>query len=216
MIQITPYCLPDIKLLEGKEEGFLIWVPDKKYVVLGASNMPEESLFVENVLKDNLVVLKRPSGGQAVVLTPNNLVISVAFTGEKMVQPKAIFNYINLLIISALENEGIMGLSLMGISDIAISGKKVLGSAMFKKKDKLVYHAVLNIGEPASTFEKYLKQPVKEPDYRNGRKHIDFVSSLKDNGYSGNYSRAIQKLSRCLNEYPGQEKYNQITYHEYN
>jgi len=210
MIQISPYCLPDKKLIEGNGKGFLIWIPDKKYVVLGASNLPEEALFVENVLKDNVVVIKRPSGGQAVVLTPNNLIISVAFTGNKIAQPKAIFRYANLLIISALEYEGITGLSMMGISDLAISGKKVLGSAMYRNNDKLVYHAVLNLGEPATTFEKYLKHPVKEPDYRQGRKHVDFVSSLKESGYSGNYAKAIHKLSHCLNVYPGQEKYNKI------
>jgi len=208
MLQITPYCLPDSKLIEGNEEGFLIWVPDKKYVVLGASNMPDESLCVENVLKDNVVVMKRPSGGQAVVLTPNNLTISVAVTGEKIVQPKAVFLSVNLLIISVLETEGITGLSLMGISDIAISGKKILGSAIYRNKDKLIYHAVMNIGEPAATFEKYLKHPSKEPDYRLGRKHIDFVTSLKDNGYSGSYRSMVHKLSQCFNRNFVREKYN--------
>lgn len=79
----------------------------------------------------------------------------------------------------------------MGISDNTISGKKILGSAIYRNKDKLLYHAVLNLSEPASTFEKYLKQPVKEPDYRNGRKYIDFVTSLKDNGYTGSYEVII-------------------------
>lgn len=210
MIQIAPYCLPDKKLIEGDDKGFLIWIPDKKYVVLGASNVPEEALFVENVLMDQVAVIKRPSGGQAVVITPNNLIISVAFTGKKIDQPKAIFRYANLLIISALEYEGITGLSMMGISDLAISGKKVLGSAIYRNKDMLIYHAVLNLGEPATTFERYLKHPVKEPDYRLGRKHVDFVSSLKESGYNGNYSKAIQKLSYCLNVYSGQEVYNKV------
>ena len=198
MLQITKYCLPDIKLFEDNDERFLIWIPDTTYIVLGASNQPEESLIVENVRRDNITVLKRPSGGQAVVLTPNNLVISVVFTGKKILQPKEVFRNINLLIISALKKEGINGLSLMGISDIAISEKKILGSTIYKNKDKLLYHAVLNLGEPASTFEKYLKHPVKEPDYRNGRKHIDFVSSLKDNGYSGSYKNMAQNISHCF------------------
>jgi lipoate-protein ligase A len=32
-------------------------------------------------------------------------------------------------------------------------------------------------------MEKYLKHPTKEPDYRKGRSHKDFVSSLKESGY---------------------------------
>jgi lipoate---protein ligase len=198
MLQVAEYCLPDIKLFEENDERFLIWIPDKTYIVLGASNHPEESLLVENIRQDNITVLKRPSGGQAVVLTPNNLIISVVFTGKKLLQPKDIFRRINLLIISALEKERINGLSLMGISDITISGKKILGSAIYRSTDKLLYHAVLNLGETVSTFEKYLKHPVKEPDYRNGRKHADFVSSLKEKGYTGSYKNIAQNISHCF------------------
>lgn len=189
MLKITDYCLPDIKLLEENDERFLIWIPDKTYIVLGASNQLEESLFIENVKQDNITVLKRPSGGQAVMLTPNNLIISFVLVGNKILQPKDVFRNINSLIISAMEETGINNLSLMGISDITISGKKILGSAIYRNKEKLLYHAVLNLGEPSSTFEKYLKHPEKEPDYRNGRKHIDFVTSLKDNGYTGSYNK---------------------------
>jgi lipoate---protein ligase len=188
MLEIKDYCLPDLKLLEENDQCFLIWIPDKTYIVLGASNKPEDSLFTENIIKDNITVMKRFSGGQSVMLTPNNLIISVVFPNTKPLESKNIFNNINSLIISALKEAGINNLSLMGISDIAISGKKILGSAIYKNKEKLLYHAVLNIGEPALTFEKYLKHPVKEPDYRNGRKHIDFVTSLKENGYTGNYN----------------------------
>ena len=121
MIKVANYCLPDIKLLEEKTRPFLLWIPDKTYIVLGASNHPEESLFIENVRQDNITVLKRLSGGQAVMLTPNNLTISVVFPNTKTLQPKNVFRNINSLIISAIEEAGINNLFLMGISDITIS-----------------------------------------------------------------------------------------------
>jgi len=210
MINISEYCIPDIKLLEKNNKRFSIWIPDKTYVVLGASNQPEESLFAENVKLDNITVMKRASGGQTVLLTPNNLIISVVFDGNEMLNPKEIFQCTNSLIIDALEETGITGLSLTGISDIAISGKKILGSAIYRNKDMLLYHAVLNLGEPASTFEKYLKYPPKEPDYRNGRKHIDFVSSLKENGFTGDYKHLAQIISNRLAFSLNQEKSNYI------
>jgi lipoate-protein ligase A len=196
MKTISEYCLPDIKLLERSSPRFSVWIPDQPYIVLGASNRPEEALFIEKVEQDNITVMKRPSGGQTVLLTPNNLIISVVFNGNEILHPKEIFHRTNSLIIAAMEDVGIKGLSLNGISDIAILGKKILGSAIFRNKDLLLYHAVLNLGEPASTFEKYLRHPVKEPDYRNGRKHIDFVSSLKENGYTGDY----QKIARLISD----------------
>ncbi|MDR3653075.1 MAG: hypothetical protein P4L34_08905 [Paludibacter sp.] len=187
MLNPTDYYLPDIQLLEKKTNQFLVWIPDKFYVVLGASNHAIDSLNMENIKRDNITVLKRPSGGQTVVLTPNNIIIAAVYFDQKDIHPKEIFNRVNRLIISTIEKSGIHDLSLMGISDIAISGKKILGSAIYRSKDALLYHAVLNLGEPASTFEKYLKHPVKEPDYRQGRSHSEFVTSLKEKGYTKSY-----------------------------
>lgn len=184
MIKTTRYCLPDIHLLESEKNQYLIWIPDKIYVVLGASNHPEDSLNIENVRKDNITVLKRPSGGQTVVLTPNNLIISAVFFEENGLKPKDVFLQINKLLISGLESLGIDQLGMKGISDIAIGDKKISGSAIYRSKNALLYHAVLNLGEPAATFEKYLKHPAKEPDYRNGRSHAEFVTSLRESGYN--------------------------------
>lgn len=184
MLNLTEYCLPDSKLLNENSNRFLVWIPDKKYIVLGASNTIEDSLFLDNVIQDDVSVMKRFSGGQTVLLTPNNLIISCVFDHKNKLQPKDIFHNINMIIKSALEKSGANFLSLTGISDIAIAGKKILGSAIYKNKEKLIYHAVLNVGEPATSIGKYLKHPVKEPDYRAGRNHIDFVTSLRENGFS--------------------------------
>jgi len=195
MINTSEYNLPDIDLLKKKTNQFLIWIPDKVYIVLGASNNPMEALNMENVKKDNITVLKRPSGGQTVILTPNNIIIAVAFFDRKTMHPKEVFQQINKLIISTIEHTGIHDLSLMGISDIAISGKKILGSAIYRSKEALLYHAVLNLGEPSVTFERYLKHPSKEPDYRQGRSHTEFVTSLKEKGYTKSYHHLENELS---------------------
>ncbi len=195
---MTDYNLPDIHLLTDTTKRFLIWIPDKRYIILGASNKAEIALYIENVKQDNITVLKRPSGGQTVMLTPNNLIVAVAFHQPNGLQPKDIFDQINSLIISVLEKEEIHNLSMKGISDIAIDGKKISGSAIYRKKDVLLYHAVINMGEPATTFERYLKHPTKEPDYRNGRKHSDFVTSLKEIGYTKNYEDLRNIMSQSF------------------
>ena len=203
---MTDYNLPDILLLEDKTKRFLTWIPDKTYIVLGASNKAEEALFLEKVKQDDITVLKRPSGGQTVMLTPNNLIISVVFFQPDNLQPKVVFNQINSLIIGSLERVGVKNLSMKGISDIAIDGKKILGSSIYRSKDALLYHAVLNFGEPASTFEKYLKYPSKEPDYREGRKHADFVTSLKEKGFSHTNSQLADFISNSLEVVSLQDK----------
>lgn len=194
MINHFEYNLPDIELLKKESNQFLIWIPDKVYIVLGASNNALNSLRIENVVEDKITVLRRPSGGQTVILTPNNIIISVVYFNNLM-QPKDVFQHINKLIVSVIEEIGIPNLSLMGISDIAISGKKILGSAIYRRKNALLYHAVLNLSEPISTIEKYLMHPSKEPDYRKGRSHSEFVTSLKEKGYTKSHHQLQEALS---------------------
>ena len=81
-----------------------------------------------------------------------------------------------------------------GISDIAIKDKKILGSAIYRSKDKIFYQAVLNVSENPQLFDKYLKHPKKEPDYRNGRLHSDFVTSFHAEGYVIDAISIIQAL----------------------
>jgi len=195
MINTTDYYLPDMDLLQKKSNQFMTWIPDKIYIVLGASNNPEDSLNLDLVIRDKITVLKRPSGGQTVMLTPNNMMISAVFTDRNTTHPRDVFQHINKLIISAIEKTGIHDLALMGISDITISEKKILGSAIYRNKNVLLYHAVLNIGEPAATFERYLKHPAKEPNYRKGRSHSDFVTSLKEKGYTQSAHHLENELS---------------------
>jgi len=199
MIKTFKYCLPDIQLFNNESNQFLIWTPNKTYIVLGASNHPEDSLHIENVKNDKITVLKRPSGGQTVVLTPNNLIISVVFFDHKTSQPLEVFRKINNLVISGLEELGIKNLHLKGISDIAINNKKIAGSAIYRNKNALLYHAVLNLGESSTTFEKYLKHPSKEPDYRKGRSHSEFVTSLRENGCLHSFKHIKNTLSLSLN-----------------
>jgi len=203
MLNVTQYNLPDIDLLNRKTNQFLIWIPDKIYVVLGASNNPALALNIDNVMNDNIPVLKRPSGGQTVILTPNNIVIAAVFFDKRSLHPKDVFQDINKLIISTIEQVGINNLSQMGISDITMAGKKILGSSIYRSKEALLYHAVLNLGEPASTFERYLKHPTKEPDYRQGRSHSEFGTSLKEIGYTKSYHHMENELSLTFERYFG-------------
>ena len=191
MINQFEYNLPDIELLKKESNQFMIWIPDKVYIVLGASNNAHNSLRIEKVVEDKITVLRRPSGGQTVILTPNNIIISAVYFNYTL-HPKEVFKHINKLIIAVIEDIGITNLSQMGISDIAISGKKILGSAIYRRKNALLYHAVLNLSEPTATIEKYLMHPSKEPDYRKGRSHSEFVTSLKEKGYTKD-GRHLQK-----------------------
>ncbi len=176
---VLKYDLPDLAILNSEAPTEVcVWPPDKTYLVLGQSNQAETALFTEKVTADNIPVYKRPSGGETVILTPNMLVIAVSFKEARLQNPAVYFKKINDTILAALSECGFTDLSQKGISDISRGAKKVLGSSIYRKPGRVFYHAVLNVAEDPGVIAKYIRHPQKEPDYRQGRAHEDFVTSL--------------------------------------
>ena len=195
-ITALPYSLPDADLLSPLcTESYKIWQPDDNYIILGRSNRPEVSLNIEMVKNDKIKVLKRPSGGETVILTPSTLVFSIIIPAEKLQHPKKIFEIINNSLIEEFQQKGISGIYSRGISDLSIGEQKIMGSSMYFKDHKYFYHAVLNISEDPEFISKYLKHPSKEPNYRKGRNHSEFITSLKEKGFN-NSTEDVSEIIR--------------------
>lgn len=191
------YDLPDISILESPAQfDSCVWQPDGTYIVLGRANEEEFSVFSGKAIEDNIRVCKRPSGGESVVLTPNMIVFSLKINIIKLSRPRNIFKIINDHLISSFNEIGINNLDSRGISDLSINNRKILGSSMYLKNNILFYHAVLNVKENISIISKYLKHPKREPDYRAGRDHKEFVTSIWAEGYKID----IQQLSSAINK----------------
>ncbi len=195
------YNLPDQKILESEKElDYLVWQPDQRYLVLGRSNEAEKSLISENVDADKVQVLKRPSGGEAVLLSPNMLVIALKVPFSMIRKAHDVFVIANDIIKEALSKEGIQNITSRGISDICIGEQKILGSAIFKKPDSVFYHAVLNISEDVNLIDRYLQHPKREPDYRKGRSHLAFVSSISQEAFTVDFDDLKMQILNGLKE----------------
>ncbi len=182
MFKVKEYDLPDFTIFKSgiSSEKFSTWVPTKKILILGRSNKPEASL--KNIT-DDIEIYKRPSGGETVILTPKTLVLSKNVNNVTLENSWEVFQSINQEIIKKLEYLNIRNLHRKGISDITINEKKILGSSIYRTRNRLFYHAVLNVAESVSTISKYILHPKREPDYRKGRSHDSFVTSIWQEGY---------------------------------
>lgn len=183
--RVKKYNLPDSYLFETNVDTPLVkvWIPMETCIVLGRSNQPSDSLFIEKVIEDSIPVYKRPSGGETVLLSNQMLVLSITVKQTGFKSGKSYFEKYNTKVISVLKNFGIDDLEYRGISDIAIRNLKILGSAVYQNKDVVFYHAVINVSESIALIEKYLKHPKREPDYRSNRNHKEFVTSLVQEKY---------------------------------
>lgn len=184
-MDVKEYDLPDQELLEDNSSTYryMVWEPGVLCIVLGQSNHLDQSVYVERAAADGVPVYQRPSGGETVVLSPGTLVVSILKRGDGLRSPRIYFNAYNKKIIQALGGLGVKNLSTNGISDICIYNQKILGSSIYRNKDRVFYHGVLNRAESVDVIERYLKHPLREPGYRVGRSHKDFVTSLAQQGY---------------------------------
>jgi lipoate---protein ligase len=193
------YDLPDAYLLTDFSMGLrkLIWIPREKVLVLGQSNDAFKSVIMDKANADGIRIVRRPTGGESVLLTPGMVIISILFTNIKGIQSKKIFQIMCSRLQNALEDLGVEHLHFTGISDLAIEEKKIMGSAIYRNPDMLFYHAVLNVSEEPDEIARYLHHPQKEPDYRQGRTHDEFVTSLKKEGYAF----TVEEIHKQIDEY---------------
>lgn len=182
------------------EFEYSIWQPDRIYVILGRSNTASASLYTQTIQNDGVMILKRPSGGESVILSPKMLVFSVKMRFQNKMNSRFLFKQINDLLIKYLSEVGIENLHSRGISDLSIDSRKIMGSSIYLNRDTLFYHAVLNISEDISLISRYLKHPSREPDYRRGRGHEEFVTSLYREGYNLSFEVLANQIFLVMKE----------------
>lgn len=180
-----PYNLPDADLLAkpGDSGRSCVFVPDRVLVVIGKGSDPSLELHEETIRLDGVPVLRRSTGGCAVVLAPNMLVASLVLCATEQANSSDYFRAFNGVTIRSLESLGISDLVHAGISDIARKGRKIAGSAIYRNRRLVFYHAVINLAGGTSLMERYLKHPPRTPEYRANRTHEEFVTSLAAEGF---------------------------------
>jgi lipoate-protein ligase A len=68
---------------------------------------------------------------------------------------------------------------IQGISDLTIDGFKFSGNAQYRKSTCVLVHGTFLINFDLATIARYLTLPARQPAYREGRPHLQFVTNLE-------------------------------------
>jgi lipoate---protein ligase len=158
------------------------FVPDSRMVVLGSGNDAATEINEDACTEDGVPVLKRYGGGGTVVLYPGTVVVSIGCWVKEPYQNNFYFKALNQSVISTLCHyfSQLSELSQAGISDIVFRDKKIAGTSLFRSRNYLIYQASIIVDLNLGFIERYLRHPSKEPDYRKGRSHGQFLLGLND------------------------------------
>lgn len=159
---------------------FRLWESPQLIAVIGRSSKCEEEVDLAVCEALGIPVLRRVSGGAAIVAGPGCLMYSVVLSYERWPQLRLI-DEAHQFVLGRLQ-AGLQilapGTSIAGISDLAIGGRKFSGNSLRCKRTHLLYHGTLLYDFPLDLVQQILLTPPRQPDYRVGRSHAEFVMNL--------------------------------------
>jgi lipoate-protein ligase A len=154
------------------------WETAQPAVVIGRHGVLENEIICDNCRADRVEISRRFSGGGAVVLASGclNYTVGLSLTSRpELADVERSFQFVLGTIVEAL---GLPGLSIAGASDLVMNGRKVSGNAQRRGRVALLHHGTLLYRFDGSLAAKYLKEPVRRPAYRGGRRHAEFLGNI--------------------------------------
>ncbi|NPV70357.1 MAG: hypothetical protein HPY55_06900 [Firmicutes bacterium] len=176
---------------ERERRGFVeLSGPDVVSVVLGRTT-PLADVLLEACAEDGVTVFRRKGGGGAVVLAPGMIVITVCFPIGSLPDVEVLMRELSGVVVRALEplapgtcSAAAAPLGVRGFGDVCVGDRKILGSSLYLRREVGLFQASLLVMDCAGVVRRYLAHPSREPAYRAGRAHGEFMTSLEEQGYA--------------------------------
>jgi lipoate---protein ligase len=176
---------------DGPEWEFLrIWESTEPMVVLGRSSRVEREVDLDACSKRGIPVLRRSSGGAAIVAGPGCLMFAVVLSyqlrpdlrdircahGEVLDRLAATLQP-HVSPTADVVRAGTSDLTLVEKSEAA-PARKFSGNSLRAKRTHLLYHGTLLYDFDLALIETCLREPPRQPEYRQARHHNEFVTNL--------------------------------------
>jgi lipoate-protein ligase A len=157
-----------------------LWEPTTPLVVIGRSSRLADEVNVPACQARGIPILRRSSGGAAIVTGPGCLMYAVVLSYELRPELQSL-DRAHEFVLGTLLN-GLRQIATTaqrrGTSDLAIGERKFSGNSVRCKRRHLLYHGTLLYDFPLDLISTCLLVAPRQPEYREGREHGDFVGNL--------------------------------------
>jgi len=161
-------------------ETLRVWEARQQAVIIGRSSHVTVEVRCDVCRSLNVPVLRRISGGAAVVVGPGCLMYALVLDLRLRPQLRSIDQAHAQVLgtIAAALRPSVSDLAFQGTCDLTVGGKKVSGNSVRSRRKHLLYHGTLLYDFPLETVGRYLAMPPRQPSYRQARPHDAFVANL--------------------------------------
>jgi lipoate-protein ligase A len=158
-----------------------VWEPRRLAVVMGASGRIRDDVRAEACRADGVVIARRSSGGGTVVVGPGTLNVAVVLpiaTAPGLEAVDVAQRYVLERLAAALGAAG-PAVEVHGSGDLTLGLRKFAGSAQRRLRRHFLVHVTLMYQFPLEWIGRYTTLPRRQPAYRQGRSHDNFLTNLE-------------------------------------
>ena len=176
----------DEALLEQAEsqplhpEVLRIWEPPETIVVLGRSSPIDQEVNMKFCRRNGIPIFRRCSGGASIVTGPGCLMYAVLLDyrrRENLRMLEQAHRFVMSQLRDAISRTG-LDVQMQGTSDLTYNDRKFSGNSLRCKKNWMIYHGTLLVDFDLQTISDCLGDPRRQPEYRRGRSHEEFLTLL--------------------------------------
>jgi lipoate---protein ligase len=176
----TNLAIDDEMMLEAATQRrftLRLWWGSGPTVVLGRSEKPEQVVCPAACERLGLKLLHRRTGGGTVLQDVAVLNYSLTAPVVRPLDVTSVFGIGSKLLVGTLGRLGLCAQH-RGTSDVAIGDRKISGNAQSWRRGAVLLQGTLLHDIDMDLLEACLSHPPREPDYRQGRSHRDFLTTL--------------------------------------
>ncbi|HEY4232542.1 MAG TPA: lipoate--protein ligase family protein, partial [Lacipirellulaceae bacterium] len=178
--------LLDLAEATGPAAEFVrIWESPRPVVVVGRSSRVHDEVDEAACRERDVPILRRSSGGAAIVAGPGCLMYAVVLSYGERPQLRDLtcaHAFVLDRLVEALRSEA-PSITRQSTSDLAmidLAGvlRKFSGNSLRAKRTHLLYHGTLLYDFDLPLIAELLRSPPRQPAYRGSREHAEFVANL--------------------------------------
>ncbi|MBA4032788.1 MAG: lipoate--protein ligase family protein [Planctomyces sp.] len=156
------------------------WELRKPAVILGRSNSREKEVDEAACAADGVEIFRRCTGGGTVVAGPGCLMFTVVVPISEAIAKLGVpATTCQLLGRIVKELRPLLGdVQIKGTSDLVIGERKFSGNAQKYARQAILHHGSILYDFDLPLIGRYLRQPSRQPEYRAGRAHDEFVMNV--------------------------------------
>jgi len=165
---------------EPTTESFRVWRFTEPTVILGRSSRIDEEVDRAWCAARGIDVLRRCTGGASVVGGPGCLMYSVVVRvpGEGGLRKiDAAHDFVMQRLLAAVQVQ-VPTAERAGTCDLIFQNRKFSGNSLRIARHHLLYHGTLLVDADLDLIDECLALAPRQPEYRQGRNHRDFVGNV--------------------------------------